>query len=844
MVNLTIDEKKVSVPEGTTILKAAETLGIHIPTLCYHPKLSPIGACRVCLVEVEGEDRPVASCDTPVREGMVVRANTEELVRQREQILQLMLLHHPLDCPVCDKAGECEVQDITVAMGILEQRFSSVKPEKTKEELSPVLDLWHSRCVMCGRCVQICKEIQAARAIDYVVRSGFASKVGPTEYDGYPCESCGQCLSVCPVGAILDSTFLYSARAWQMTKVDSVCTFCGVGCSYELNVRENRAYRVTVRDSQGINKGNLCSVGRFGRDIIHSESRLTSPAVRRNGSLENVGWDEALRYTAQRLKDIVAGAGENSVAGLASARCSNEALFAFQSLMREGLATNRLDTPAHLNNLAVIQTMTDVYGVPAPTATLSDIDDADVILVVDSNIISTHPVAALEVLRVHRSGSSKVLVLGHRSNKLTTQCTQFARTTPGSEVALLNCLANLLIEKGSPNEAALESGSEGYDKLKLHVAKYPLRETAARTGTDLTIIAEIAEAIAGAKRFLLVLSPGSMHSAMNSSIARAAVNLAVLKGGKVLSLLREGNALGTQDMGISRDFLPGYKEAAATQNGPLALYDIFHAVESGGVKALYLMGGDIRREMALLGFPLATLQTLECLVVQDIFGGPVAEMAHVVLPACSSAEVKGSYTSASRVVQNNAQAIEPIGQCRPDFRILSELARELGLPLPDSMDEIRKQIASTVPIYGSVAEMPRQPSAGAWDYSKVASGVRHKLSLSTESRVESDEAYPYIVTFDNMLHFGGTASLHSPAMARIRMDGVAEVSERVEIRIKGGGSATVPACVSRELPAGVISIPAHDLELVQTLISKLELSTFRPEESAPVWLAGVSVAKD
>ncbi|UCD56504.1 MAG: molybdopterin-dependent oxidoreductase, partial [Candidatus Hydrogenedentota bacterium] len=541
---------------------------------------------RVCLVEVEGEDSLVASCDTPVREGMVVHTATGEIVRQREQMLQLMLLHHPLDCPVCDKAGECEVQDITVAMGILEQRFWSVKPEKTKEELSPVLDLWHARCVMCGRCVQVCKEIQCARAIDYVVRSGFASKVGPTEYDGYPCESCGQCLSVCPVGAILDSTFLYSARAWQLTKTDSICTFCGAGCSYELNVRENKVYRVTVRDSQGINNGNLCSTGRFGRDIVHSESRLTSPAIRKNGSLENVSWDEALGQAVERLEKIASSEGKQSIAGLASARCSNEALFAFQRLMREGLGTGHLDTPGHLNNLALIQTMTDAYGIPVPTATLSDIDRADTILVIDSNIICTHPVTALEALRVYHSGSAHVFVIGHRSNKLTTQCTQFARTMPGSEVALLNCLANLLVEQGILDDEALERRCEGYDKLKLHLVQYPLRETAIGTGVDATVISEIAEAVAGSKDFLLIVSPGSLHSAVNSSVARAAVNLAILKGGKVLSLLREGNAQGALDMGISPYFFPGYKEAVNTNNGSLDVFGILRGVESGEIKAL------------------------------------------------------------------------------------------------------------------------------------------------------------------------------------------------------------------------------------------------------------------
>ena len=846
MINLTIDDNQVSVAEGITILKAAESIGIEIPTLCYHAKLSPIGACRVCLVEVDGEDRPVASCDTRAREGMVVRTDTDEIKRQREQMIQLMLLHHPLDCPVCDKAGECEVQDITVAMGIMEQKFASAKPDRQREELSPLLDLWHSRCVMCGRCVQICKEIQGARAIDHVVRSGFASKVGPAESDGYACESCGQCLSMCPVGSILDSTFMYSARAWQLEEKDSICTFCGVGCAYRLGVRDNEIYRVTVGDFQGYNRGNLCSVGRFGRDVVNSESRLLNPAIRKNGSLEDASWDEALGFAAQRLKDVASANDASAVAGLASARCTNEALYLFQRLMREGLDTDRIDTPAHLSNLAIIETMTDVYGVPAPTATLEDVDAADAILVLDSNIVSTHPVAALELLRVHNAGTAKVLALGHRSNKLTTQCAQFARTSPGSEPALLNCLANALVERGALDDAALAQNAEGFDKLKAHVAKYSISETATGTGIDASVIAEIADAIADSKSFLLVASPASMQSAVSSAVVRAAVNLAVLKGGKVLSLLREGNAQGALDMGATPHFLPGYKEATGAHSDSLEAAEILRGIEAGEVKALYLLGGDVGRELALLGLPLETLKSLDLLVMQDVFGGAVAEMAHVVLPASSFAEREGTYTSSYRIIQKSAAAVKPRGQSRPDAEILDELSHRLGLSPFDSVAAVRDQIGSSVPSYGSMTR------GGAWDYSKVAASARRRLSVVNEAGSAPDEAHPYILTFDDALHFGGASSLHSASLAKVRVDGGVEIGEDdaralgledgavVELKVKDGGSAKLPASVSRELPKGVVSVASHNRELIQGLIAKLDLAACKAGENAPVWFADIS----
>jgi predicted molibdopterin-dependent oxidoreductase YjgC len=853
MVNVTIDGKQASVPEGTSILKAAVSVGIQIPTLCYHFKLSPIGACRVCLVEVAGEKRPAASCDTPVREGMVIRTDTEEIVRQRREMVQLMLVNHPLDCPVCDKAGECEVQDIAVKLGVTEQPFTATKAEKQKGELSPVLDLWHNRCIMCGRCVQVCKEIQGARAIDYVVRSGFASRVGPTEQDGYPCESCSQCLTVCPVGVILDSTFRYSARAWQLTDKDSICTFCGDGCSYQLGVRQDKVYRVAVREFHGLNRGNLCSVGRWGRDIIHSESRLTNPAVRTNDRLENADWNEALDYATRRLKDIVASEGGNSVAGLASASCSNEALFSFQRLMREGLGSHRIDTTAHLSNFALIETTTDVYGVPACPGNLSDLDEADTVLVIDSNIITTHPVAALELLRVHHSGSAKVLVIGHRSNKLTTQCSQFARTTPGSEVAVLNCLANMLVEKGAPDDAALGKSTDGYDKLKVHLAGYKLPEVAAGTGIDPSVLSDMGQAIAESKKFLLVLSPGSLHSAVNASIARAAANIALLKEGTVLSLLREGNAHGALDMGVSPDYLPGYREATEGRTGPLEVCDILRGIEAGEIKALYLMGGDIQGELALLGLPMQSLRALDLLIVQDILGSPVAEMADVVLPACSAAEQEASYTNAWRVVQRVQPAIKPVGQCRPDAEILSDLGHRLGLSALISTEAVRAQITATAPMY----DFGGKKSTGVgWDYAKVASAARRAFSVASESKDRADEAHPYAVTFDKMLHVGGSASLHSTSLTKIRLDRVVEISEEdaraldvadgasVQVTVRSGGSATLPVRISRELPAGVINVPMHRFAEIQSLIGKLEASALIAEQGAPVWFASVKTTKD
>ena len=331
-----------------------------------------------------------------------------------------------------------------------------------------------------------------------------------------------------------------------------------------------------------------------------------------------------------------------------------------------------------------------------------------------------------------------------------------------------------------------------------------------------------------------------------SSIARAAVNLSILKGGKVLSLLGESNAQGALDMGIAPDFLPGYKEATGAHGGSLEVAEILRAVESGEVRALYLLGGDIRREMALLGLSLDTLKSLELLIVQDVYGSPVADMAHIALPAAAAVEREGTYTNAFRIVQRSPEAVSPRGKSRSDSEILDALSAKLSLPPFDSTANVRSQIVSSFPAYESA-------NGGAWDYSKVATSARRKLATVEEAAQAFDEAYPYILTVDVALHFGGASSLHSENLAALREDGVVEIGEDdaqalgvkdgtvVELKVSGGGETKLPARVSAELPRGVVNVPSHNYDLIGSLIPRLDLAAARAGEDAPVWTAGIGV---
>ena len=333
MVTLTIDGTVItSVPEAS-ILEAAQQAGIAIPHLCYHPKLRPIGSCRLCVVEIAGVSDPMAACTTPVKEGITVTTQSSQLERLRKEAIQYILLNHPLECPVCDKAGECRLQDLCHEFGITEQPFTIDGATFQTDFASPLIEKHDARCVLCGRCVSICAEVQGVHAIDFV-SSGYQSRIGTVSGEKLDCEWCGQCVAICPVGAFIDKLFKYKARAWELTKVNSVCPYCGTGCALELNVKDNRIVRVTSDDKATANCGNLCIRGSFGYGFVHNQDRLRAPFIKKGGRLSATSWDAALDFAADSLKALIKTYGPESIAGLGAPHASNEDNYLFQKFFR------------------------------------------------------------------------------------------------------------------------------------------------------------------------------------------------------------------------------------------------------------------------------------------------------------------------------------------------------------------------------------------------------------------------------------------------------------------------------------------------------------------------------
>lgn len=345
MVSFKIDGNELSVPAGTTILEAARSAGIDIPSLCYHKRLPPIGSCNMCIVEIEGRAEPVTSCTAAVEEGVVVTTESEALNAQRVVNLKKILKHHALDCPVCDKAGECDLQNIVYRLGITDVPFEPRKQKRDEGYATSLIRYWPERCIMCRRCVTACSEIKVIGAID-IIGEGEESRLLAVAAD--KCKSCGECLSVCPTGALTENLSRYKTRPWLGNRVKTTCVYCGCGCQLELDVLENRVVGVHTKTDGGVNQGSLCVKGRFGYEFIGDEARLKTPLIKENGEFREVGWDEALDYTAKRLSEIRNQFGPDSIAGLASAKCTNEENFLFQKFMRAVIGTNNVDHCARL----------------------------------------------------------------------------------------------------------------------------------------------------------------------------------------------------------------------------------------------------------------------------------------------------------------------------------------------------------------------------------------------------------------------------------------------------------------------------------------------------------------
>lgn len=807
MVTLTIDDKQVTVAKDTTIFDAAKAAGIRIPILCHDKKLHPFGGCRMCLVEVEQmKGRQIPACTTPVTEGMIVRTMTDEIVKARRMVLELLLLKHPVDCPVCDAAGDCDLQNLTYEYKVNTNRFVDEKFSWQIDYENPLIERDMNRCIHCGKCARICDEIVSYGAYTFINR-GIEAKMG-TEFDGpLNCEFCGSCVSVCPVGALLSRPFKFKARWWALDKVKSVCSYCGTGCQLTLGVKDNKVLTTIYDENQGFHNGQLCTRGRFGYQFVNSENRLTTPLIRKNGTLQPASWDEAMELVAGKLSEAK-NAGPQAVAGLVTPRLTNEELYLFKKLFTNGLGSDSIDHSAGYAHAALTAGARQSLGMAASPATIADIQATNLLLVIKTDAYETHPVLGFEVnLGVKRKGIALRIVSDKKGKLAKLPDAKTFLHKPGQEVAVVNAIAQTIVAENLMAETA--SGISGLAELKAQLAGFDPEQVASSCGLDSDAIKELAREYAKAEKALIMLPIGLGYPGHGTELAQALINLALLTGkiGRegcgVLIMGEKNNSQGAADLGIYPT--AGGKDAAAIIDG----------CADGSVKALYIAG-----ENPVVSYPdrkkvEKALDAVDFLVVQDLFLTETAAKAHVVLPACSFAEKVGSFTSVGRAVQRLNKAIKPIGQARSDFDILNQLlARFTGAAPYASPAAVFADIAATVPAYQGLT------LEGLGDDGAILPVSLAPRFVPASTTAPSVEAGKYALVTGSALYHCGTMSRFGEGPMHVCPEGYVELNreDAAALAVAEGDMVTVKAAsgelklkakVGVRVPAGVVFAPYH-----------------------------------
>jgi len=840
VISLTIDDREVEVEEGSTILEAAQVAGIQIPTFCYHKNLLPFGACRVCVVEVEQmKGRFVPSCSTPATNGMMVHTNTPEIRKARKTLLELLLIHHPLDCPVCDKAGDCKLQNLVYEYELTENRFQDTKFSNPVDHKSPLVERNTNRCVLCGMCARVCDEVVGVSAISFVNR-GFDTVIG-TNFDRVlNCEFCGECINICPVGALNDKLFKYKARSWDLTNVSTICSYCSTGCTITLGVKNDKIMRVLGDDTIGVNKGRLCSKGRFGYQYIVSPERIDSPFIKRqDGGLARATWQEALERIAQGFSEIKEKSGPNAIGGICSDRLTNEEVYSFQKFMRAAIGTNNIDHAGGYSYSGLLKGLKSSLGQAANTLSLDDIRNADTVLVVRSNLPETHPVIGYQVNMAVKRDGAKLILGSDRTIKLNRLATVSLTHKPGTEIALVNGLIKSLVSENLYDQNTVSS-IEGFEAFKVATDRFSEDCGEQVTGVNRETMKEAAQLLASGKKVCILTSSGLGTLADDGELAHALSNLALLAGiigreGSGIAFLGEkNNSQGALDMGAHPDLLPGvqdvsnatarshfeeaWKVSITGKHGQGALEMLSNA-ERGTLKGLYLAG-----ENPLVTYPdtaqtQKALESLEFLVVQDQFLTPTAKLADVVLPAASFAEKSGTYTNFERRVQKLTPGIKQLEGVKTDLAIFNELSRLMGYELnADSSDQVMQEIRQLVPLY----EPADYKALGTEGVVLKAEGTKGRfLPVEDDWKIPAkSESYPLVLLTGSVLFHSGSLSTHSPELNQISPGGWVEIApeDARHFQLDDGqpvvissprGTIEVTVKINRKQKPGIIFIPYH-----------------------------------
>jgi predicted molibdopterin-dependent oxidoreductase YjgC len=808
MVTITINGKEIQLDEPMTVLKAAGKAGIKIPTLCHHEVLEPYGGCRLCVVEVERMPKLQNSCTLMAADGMVIRTESEEISKVRRGMLELLLINHPLDCPYCDKAGECELQDLVNKYGPSAGRYREEKRKVPESHEDPIFARNMERCVLCTRCVRMCDTVQGASAIT-VIERGNRSRIEPFSSTSFNCEYCGNCLTVCPVGSILSRLYIHSFRPWQVDKeVKTICPYCGVGCSFVVQVRDNSIKRVIPRFGLGLNNGLLCSRGRFGYEFIGSPERLKKPLIRiapkektevekiRSCEDKNLStsqslnfltshfreatWEEAINLVASKLMEIRDRDGGDAIAGIASTRCTNEDNYVFQKFMRMACRTNNIDSISRIGFAAAQRYVEDLLGQGITANIIAGLKNSDTILVIGGDPTAVNPVLGLSIRAAARSGA-RVVVIGNAKG-LERFMTMKLVPPVFREVDVLEFLLSKIARVRGPRgerEAVDKRIKEIVEKSQTKID--PAELSLATHGASIEGAERIEEILLDGKSISVVTGMELVQRTDGHRALFAIAALTYILDARLYLLSEKPNEQGLIDMGCLPDMLPGgrhlgitdfrrrfeaiWKDAIPEKEG-LSLLEMLEAVRDKKIKALYIMGENLVFNLPDGSSVRDTLKSLDFLVVQDIFLTETAELADVVLPASGWLEKTGTYTNLERRIQLLRKAVDaPSGA--EDWKIVSEVSSKMGYRMDYSEAEnIMEEIAKVSPLYRDLTYKEISTGDCLWPYN--GEPLRGEIKeIPVVAKRPRDYKADFYLTPENPLFHSGTLSRKASALRRI-----------------------------------------------------------------------------
>jgi formate dehydrogenase alpha subunit len=763
-ITLAIDRRAIQVPAGTTVLEAARAAGISIPTLCDDPHLKPFGACRLCIVQIEGMRGLPTSCTTPAADGMVVVTESEPIRRIRRNIAALAIANHPYDCLTCFKSRDCELLAVARYLGVDPSdvgRLRRTVAAKPIDASNPAFYFDPNKCILCGKCVRVCHEIQGLGAIDFAAR-GFHTRIstfGAKPLAQSVCQTCGECVERCPTGALVPKQA--AVPQWEVT---TVCPFCGVGCSMTVGVRSDRIVAVKGDRKSPVNQGGLCVKGRFGLDFVHHPERLTRPLIRREGVARSrtkgavaeifreADWEEALDRVASELKRACATGGPRSLGVLSSAKCTNEENYLVQKFARAVLHTNNIDHCARLCHSSTVVAALAAFGEGAMSNSIEDIGRASALLVIGSNTTECHPIIGRRIKQNVRLNGARLIVADPRRTELAAMAELHLCQRPGSDVALLNGLMHIILGEDLFDAAFIADRCEDFERFRRSLAAYDPHTVSAVTGVPSDLIVRSARILGTAETLVAVYGMGITQHTTGTDNVKAVSNLLMLTGnmgrpGTGFSPLRgQNNVQGACDMGALPNVFPGYQKVADAEarakftrawraeidpEPGLSLTEMVQAADDGRLQALYVVGENPLMSEPNLIHARRAFSKIGFLAVQDIFPTETALMADVVLPAACFAEKDGTFTSTERRVQRVRSVLPPPGEAREDWRIVAEIATRSGYPMAyASSAAIMDEIASLAPIYGGIRHARLEQSGGiqwpCWDEGHLGTPRLHE----------------------------------------------------------------------------------------------------------------------